>query len=162
MASLELRKGILGERLAGHLLRRATYRYDIGRIKEFAQYTASEAVDKLMLPVTFTLDQPIDPATGAPWINNGTSTTTAQPALRNYVRSWVLNEMRFDETIHGKMVFFLHKCLVTTYNQSTSERFFDYLALLYKFTTGSFKVLARKMTMDNLMLIYLNNTNNNK
>ncbi|HPB53790.1 MAG TPA: DUF1800 family protein, partial [Saprospiraceae bacterium] len=162
MASLELRKGILGERLAGHLLRRATYRYDIGRIKEFAQYTASEAVDKLMLPVTFTLDQPIDPATGAPWINNGTSTTTAQPALRNYVRSWVLNEMRFDETIHGKMVFFLHKCLVTTFIQSTSERFFDYLALLYKFTTGSFKVLARKMTMDNLMLIYLNNTNNNK
>lgn len=162
MASLETRKGILGERLAGHLLRRATFRYDIGRIKEYAQYTASEAVDKLFKPVSFTLDQPIDPATGEPWINNGTTTTTSQTALRNYVRCWVLNEMRHNESIHGKMAFFLHKCWVTNYSQSTSERFFDYLSLLYKYTTGNFKTLARKMTLDNLMLLYLNNNDNNK
>ncbi len=162
MASLDTRKGNLGERLAGHLLRRSTFQYDIGRIKEYAQYTASEAVDKLLEPVSFTLDQPIDPATGAPWINNGTATTTSQSTLRNIVRCWVLNEMRYDESIHGRMAFFLHKCWVTNYSQSTSERFFDYLSLLYKYTTGNFKTLARKMTLDNLMLLYLNNNDNNK
>jgi hypothetical protein len=44
MASLEKFEGILGERLAAHLLRRATFKYDIGKIKQFAGLTPSEAV----------------------------------------------------------------------------------------------------------------------
>jgi len=162
MASLDTYQGKLGERLAGHLLRRATFRYDIGKIRQFAGYSATEAIDRLMQPMTFSLDQPVDPATGAPWINNGAPTTTNQSALRAYVRNWVLNEMRYDDTLHSKMMFFLHKCWVTHSNDASSERFFDYLALLYRFTTGNFKTLAGKMTLDNLMLIYLNNTSNNK
>lgn len=162
MASLEQFDGKLGQRLAGHLLRRATFRYDIGKINEFAEMTPAAAVARLMQPMTFTLDQPVDQATGLPWINNGTPTDTPQPGLRHYVRNWVLNEMRYDEGLHTKMLFFLHKCLVVNSNTNTSERFFDYLALLFKYTTGSFKSLARKMTTDNLMLIYLNNTDNRK
>lgn len=162
MASLEKFEGILGERLAAHLLRRATFKYDIGKIKQFANLTPSEAVIELLKPMIFTRDQPIDPVTGQPWINNGTPTDTVQPSLRHYVRNWVLNEMRYDESLHSKMSFFLHKCMVVNSNTNTSERFFDYLALIFKYTTGSFKTLAKKMTKDNLMLIYLNNTDNKK
>jgi uncharacterized protein (DUF1800 family) len=116
-----------------------------------------------MKPMVFTRDQPIDPVTGQPWINNGTPTDTVQPSLRHYVRNWVLNEMRYDERYsHSKMLFFLHKCMVVNSNTNTSERFYDYLALIFKYTTGSFKTLAKKMTKDNLMLIYLNNTDNKK
>lgn len=162
MASLEKFEGILGERLAAHLLRRATFKYDIGKIKQFAGLTPSEAVNELMKPMVFTRDQPIDPVTGQPWINNGTPTDTVQPSLRHYVRNWVLNEMRYDEGIHTKLLFFLHKCMVVNSNTNTSERFYDYLALIFKYSTGSFKTLAKKMTKDNLMLIYLNNTDNKK
>jgi len=162
MASLDTFQGKLGTRLAAHLLRRTTFKATIGSIKEFADYNVNTAVNKLMEPLTLTLEQPIDPATGQPWINNGTPTTTNQGALRNYVRSWTLNEMLSDNTIHTKMLFFLHKCWVTNANDFGSERVFDYLSLLMKYTTGSFKSLALKMTMDNMMLVYLNNTNNNK
>ena len=149
MASLELRKGILGERLAGHLLRRATYRYDIGRIKEFAQYTASEASGQTDVAGHIysgpthrsshrsTMDQQ--------WYKYDHSTT--RPPQPCTILRAQRDEIWWNHSWQDGL--FLHKCLVTTYNQSTSERFFDYLALLYKFTTGSFKVLARKMTMDN-------------
>lgn len=162
MASLDTFQGKLGSRLAAHLLRRTTFNSSIGRIKEFADYNVNTALNKLLAPLDLTMDQPIDPATGQPWINNGTATTTNQGALRNYVRSWMLNEMVSDDTIHTKMMFFLHKCWVTNANDFGSERTFDYLSLLLKYTTGNYKNLALKMTMDNMMLIYLNNTNNNK
>ena len=115
-----------------------------------------------MRPPTLQHPQPIDPATGQPWINAGTATSTEQFKLRRYVRNWILNEMRYDQTIHSRMLFFLHKIWVTNFATTNSERYFDHLALLRHYTTGSYKLLARKMTLDMLMLVYLNNTNNNK
>ena len=162
MASLNTFNGKLGKRLAAHLLRRGTFNYNIGIINEFAGYTANFAVDKLLGPLNYSLEQPIDPATGQPWINNGTATTTNAGALKNYLRCWALNEMKFDKTINMKMVFFLHKCWVTNANEATSERVYDYLDLISKYTLGNYKTLAKKMTMDNLMLVYLNNTSNTK
>lgn len=162
MASLNTFNGKLGNRLAAHLLRRGTFNYNIGRINEFAAYTADVAVDKLLGPLSYSLDQPIDPATGQPWINNGTATTTNAGALKNYLRCWALNEMKFDQTINMKMVFFLHKSWVTNANEATSERVYDYLDLISKYTLGNYKTFAKKMSMDNLMLVYLNNTSNTK
>lgn len=162
MASLSPFTAILGDRHAAHLLRRSTFVLNKSRIKTFATMTASSALDELMKPATLKNEQPIDLTTGQPWINNGTATTTDQTRLRRYVRNWVLNEMRYDETIHSRMLFFLHKIWVTNFADSTSERFFDYLALLRHYTTGSYKELAKKMTLDMLMLVYLNNTSNNK
>jgi len=162
MASLSPISGKLGERKAAHLLRRATYFITKKRIADFASMNVNQALAQLTAPYVFKAEQPIDPDTGSVWINNGTATVTQEFKLRAYVRNWQLNESRYDQTMYSKMSFFLHKIFVTSYLESTSARFFDYLALIRFYGLGSYKSLARKMTLDNLMLIYLNNTLNNK
>ncbi|MFY7810719.1 MAG: DUF1800 family protein, partial [Flavobacterium sp.] len=44
----------------------------------------------------------------------------------------------------------------------TSSEFYDHLRLLLHFAYGNYKTLAKKITLDNSMLEYLNNTTNNK
>jgi hypothetical protein len=47
MAKIDARQGLLGTRLAAHLLRRTTYQITPTRIAEFAGKTADEAVELL-------------------------------------------------------------------------------------------------------------------
>jgi uncharacterized protein (DUF1800 family) len=162
MASLQPMTGKLGEHLAAHLLRRTTFNFTKARIKEFADLTAQEAVQKLMEVQPPKYEQPIDVQTGAPWINNGTPTTTENFILRKYVVDWQLSEFRYDTSIHSMLTWFLHSIWITNYTTPTDEDYFDYLALLRFYSTGSFKQLALKMSLNNIMLRYLNNTDNTK
>ena len=44
----------------------------------------------------------------------------------------------------------------------TSTEFYDHIRLLLYYAYGNYKTLAKKITLDNSMLLYLNNTTNNK
>ena len=59
MASLDPYSGVLGSRLAKHLLRRATFNITKARIEEFASYNVNQALDVLLAPSQKNLNQPI-------------------------------------------------------------------------------------------------------
>ncbi|MEZ4893856.1 MAG: DUF1800 family protein [Saprospiraceae bacterium] len=80
--------------------------------------------------------------------------------LRRYVLSWWSDEALRDPGIYHKMVIFWHQYMAVSNLSNKSTGVFDYLSLLRWGALGNFKKLARKMIMDNTMLLYLNNHQN--
>ena len=164
MSSLNPLSGNLGVPFATHLLRRTTYNFNRSRINAFATMTADAAVDALFAAPAFILPEPIDPKTNQAWINSGSynsTTNTSDTDLKYFVISWWLHEALNDTSLVSKMSFFMH----TTFTASAQDimnswHLFDHLALCRRFATGNYKAFATKMTIDNLMLNYLNNDTN--
>ncbi len=162
MASLLAHTGPLGTQRAAHLLRRCSYNISRARIDAFALLTADAAVEQLFVPTSLFLDEPICYENGLPWINSGAANTLSNTRLRNYVRAWSIDESRRDLSIISKLAFFLHTNWVISADAPNNYQLFDYFVILRHFTTGSFKELAKKMTIDNAMLDYLNGHDNSK
>ncbi len=162
MASLNPRSGPLGNRLAAHLLRRASFNITRSRIDQFSLLTAAEALDLLVVPYTPSIAEPIDPETNDHWINSGVPPLSANFRLKGYVSAWWMDEARQDPTINSKMCFFLHSNFITSNSFLTSYFHFDYQALLRYYALGNFRILAQKIVVDNLMLKYLNGDQNHK
>lgn len=160
MASLAPFTGTLGVGRAAHLLRRATFRQTRATIDSFAQKTAAEAAEALFTVPPPTVTEPRDPLTGQAWINSGVPPQSSTAALFLYVRAWRVNQALLDPSIGSKMLFFLHSNFVVTSNTLTAANFYDYLALLQYYCVGNFRKLAEKMTVDNVMLAFLDNTLN--
>ncbi len=164
MASLSPKTGLLGTHLAAHLLRRTCFNYTKKRVDEFAGKTVDEAITQLMAaPPSLEYDEPIDPKTGQPWIN------TPEPAgvvssgfeKKYFHMGYWFNELIQDTTINMKMAFFLHTNFSTSWLVAgSSENDYDHHQLLRQFARGNFKTLTKKITLDNLMLLYLNNNQN--
>ena len=68
-----------------------------------------------------------------------------------------------QKTLKHKLTFFLHTSFTISKDGGTGEStfFYDHLCLLDFYAYGNIKTLAKKITFDNSMLIYLNNTRNN-
>lgn len=162
MASLQLRNGVLGRRLATHLLRRTTFHYTTSHIDTMSGLTADQAVDQLLQLSSPTIAEPVDPKTGQTWINSGVPPVSNNSPLRNIVKSWWTHQALLDPSIGHKMMLFLHSNFVVAAVEGPAAEYFDYLALLRYYAIGNFKTLALKMTLDNQMLRYLDNTINNK
>lgn len=166
MPSLEHHSGVLGKIFAGHLLRRSCYKISPTRIATFAQFTADQAVDLLLdTPTNLSLPEPIHHITGEHFINLGTRTNLPEGesngTRRNLIKNWWMNECLQDTTAVSKMSFFLHTCF-TTADEGQDQKYFDHIALLRYYSLGSFKALAEKMCVDNIMLTYLDNAQNDK
>ncbi len=157
MASLDPHSGLLGERLAKHLLRRASYKVTADRIQSFAVMTAAQAVDALFVPTPLQLTEPLNAETGQPWINDPNAVEPSQWKQRNYIRAWWLQEMYNDESIVSKMMIFLHQYLALHTDAANTIYMYDYLSLLRFYALGSYKTLAHKMVTDNIMSDYLDN-----
>ncbi len=163
MASLAPKTGKLGRRLAAHLLRRTTYQVTHKRINRFAEFSVSEAVDRLLRGAPKpALPEPIDPRSRRTWINTNRDIETGEYLLRRYVKGWWLHEALRDHSITHKMIFFLHTNFPTNARSSSSREMFDHLSLLKYYSLGSIKKLANKITLDTLMARYLGNHNSHK
>jgi len=164
MASLSPKTGVLGTRLAAHLLRRTCFNYTKKRVDDFATKTVAQAVSELMAPPPpLQFDEPIDPKTGQPWVNTPEPSGTVSSAFekRYFHMGYWFNELIEDTTINMKMAFFLHTNFSTSWLiTGTSENHYDHHILLRLFARGNFKSLTKKMTVDNSMLLYLNNNVN--
>lgn len=163
MASLAPMTGTLGTRLAAHLLRRGSYFVNKARINQFAAMTPAQAVDALFVDAPLSISEPIDPATGQPWINAGVDSLSDTHDLLQSIGGWWIHEAISDPSIVSKIMFFLHaNFVISTEEFYPSRPFFDYLSLIRFYAKGSYKELSKKMTLDNVMLAYLNgdiNTN---
>lgn len=159
MASLALRTGPLGRRLAAHLLRRLTFGPTRQEIDTFAAMTADQAVDQLMVFPT-PPPPPVDPATLQTWVVTGRTTANSpDDDLKKIIGSWWLHTMfdpNYPTSAFAKAFFFAHSSFVTGYDIiEYSENHYYTLALLMQFAGGNYKTLAKKICLDNGMNDFL-------
>ena len=168
MASLNERTGTLGRRLASHLLRRCTYNHTFARIDSFASMTADQAVEDLFnIPPLRWPNGPLSWHDGNPIHKVPASDENLgidddlfdREDLRRATRHWMFYETLFDPSIRMKLTYWMHSLFVTTYEDQWP--YYNW-SLIMQMTSGSLKTLAYKMTLDNQMLKYLDNRDNNK
>ncbi len=169
MASLSQKTGNLGERLAAHLLRRGSYKVNYQRIQSYASMSAHDAVEDLFNPrdllhpdgpINWVNDEPVfDPTDIRGGAFNEGDLIIPLGQIRNAHIKWRIYESMNDESIRWKITHMLSANFVVFENLL---RNYPYWRLLYYAAFDSLKSLAYKITLDNNMLLYLNNHQNLK
>ncbi len=169
MASLTTYTETLGEKNARHLMRRATYGNSRTLLETLSQMTPENAFVHLTSSVVQTVEFPFDPLSlGSPdgfWVNSNQNPITFSDQQRKtkIVSGWWWYNAVKSETMHYKMMHFLStRFTVSKQSLLHSTDFYDYIKLLNHFALGNYKTLAKKMTLNNAMLCYLNNNENTK
>ncbi len=173
MASLNPKTAVLGTVFAKHLLRRSSFVYSKTTIDQFSILTPSAALDLLFVDESLKLILPYDPQpTTSPdgfWTEVPSSTTLpavflGQTRKRSIIAGWWWYNAINSPTLKYKICHFLStRFTVEKSLCGASTYFYDHIRLLLFYSTnGNYKELAKKMTLDNAMLIYLNNTSNTK
>ena len=169
MNSLHQETQKLGLRRAKHLLRRASFAYSAEILNEFAELTPDKAFSKLIEKHEIEWSEPYDPLPKSNPDGNWTSSTKhpklfdKQKKKKRIVTSWWWYNSINKVSLKGKLTFFLHTSFTVAKDQGAafSTHFYDHLRLLEYFSFGNLKTLAKKITFDNSMLAYLDNTENN-
>jgi uncharacterized protein (DUF1800 family) len=169
MASLNQNTNILGIKNAKHLLRRASFVYTKTLIDQYALLTPNQALNLLLMTSPITVQYPYDPIpTTAPdgfWTESTASATsfTGQARKGTIIGGWWWYNAINSPNLKYKLSHFLSTCFtVETSGSGTPTEFYDYIRLLLFYSYGNYKTLAKKMTLNNSMLTYLNNTTNSK
>jgi len=168
MAALTLRSGVLGRRLAHHLLSRVTYNVTPARIEYYATRTATQAVNELFNPNTSSAlwpDGPLD-ATGAKIFSD--TDYRHEPGFTGYnggnrrraLESWRNYEAMADTSARWKIIRYFNS-IYSVFNQGLIYGF-HYWRFLEKWAFEDLKSFALKITYNHEMLRYLNNNVNNK
>lgn len=169
MASLSPISGTLDQRKAKHLLRRTSFNLEKPSIETFTGKTITEALDLLTTANANLWAEPYDPIpTTNPdgyWLSSTANpyTFTGQGRKRKIIASWWWFNAIHQNTLTHKLTFFLHTSFTVSKDSGSgaSTHFYDHLRLLEHFAYGNIKTLAKKITFDNSMLSYLDNTSNN-
>lgn len=171
MASLNPNTTVLGTKNAKHLLRRATFVYNKALIAQYATLTANQALNLLLADNPLTLNLPYDPLpTTSPdgfWTestNLATSFLDQNRKASNVAGWWWYNAIN-SSTLKFKLSHFLStRFTVIRDNEASGSatEFYDYVRLLLFYSYGNYKTLAKKMTLNNSMLFFLNNSSNVK
>ena len=160
---------ILGKKNAKHLLKRACFHYSSEVLDAISIMTATEAMSFLYNHEPDIWTEPYDPLPNNDphgyWIssNDIPSSIPNQARKRSLVAGWWWYNMINRNSIRDKITFFLHTTFTTSKDDGTgaSTYYFDHLKLLEFYSLGSLKELSKKITLDNAMLLYLDNTTNN-
>ncbi len=163
MASLTALTGQLGTKNAAHFLRRATFGPTRTSIDEFASKTVSEALTDIMVPLAVP-DAPLDPTTGENWLPKPDETNSGDDSLFQYFKGWFMEQMRTTGmNIQEKMTFFFHAFLPADHLIIQNSTSLYYQNVLYRqYALGNLKELLTKVCVDNAMLLYIDNTLNDK
>lgn len=155
---------VLGLRKAKHLLRRATFNYSKSTLDLLAGMNAPDAISLLTSNDDYTLTEPYDYQNGGYWTSSSElpGSFSAQNKKRSYVCAWWWFNAVNQLSIKSKLSYFLFTSFTVGNNStaSASTYYFDYLRLMDFYALGNIKTLAKKISLDNAMLEYLNNTDN--
>jgi uncharacterized protein (DUF1800 family) len=169
MASLTPLNEVLGIRRAKHLLRRATFNFSKSEIENIASLTPLQAVTSLLNTSVNVLAEPYDPSGDPPdgyWTSKPRPDGgfTAQARKRAIVTAWWWYNAINQVSIKHKMIYFWFTSFTIgkDSNGGTASQVYDYFKVLEYYALGNIKDLAYRITYDNSMLIYLDNTSNNK
>ena len=169
MASLSPITETLDFRKAKHLLRRASYVFGKEAINSLVGLSIEKAMDQLSLIKDNSWEEPYDPIpTNNPdgnWLSSTElpNSFKGQSRKRRIVSSWWWYNALQQTTLKHKLTFFLHTSFTVSKDDGSgaSTYFYDHLRLLDFYAYGNIKTLAKKITFDNSMLYYLDNTTNN-
>lgn len=170
MASLLPLNETLGLRRAKHLLRRSTFNYTKEQLNTFANINAANALDILSSNPSNKLAEPYDPLPQSSpdgfWLSSTEHPNVfdGQNRKRAHITAWWWYNGLNEISLKHKLSFFLHTCFTVGKDSGTglSPFFYDHIRLLDFYALGNIKTLAKKITLDNAMLDYLDNTQNNK
>ena len=166
--SLDPLNSNLGQLRAKHLLRRCLFHYDNDLLTETSNLSAVEAVDQLLSDNTITYNEPYDPLPDEDphgyWLSSGIYPPEIpnQARKRGLLSAWWWYNMINRVNLKDKLTFFLHTTFtIANGDVGASHYFYDHLRLLEYYSSGNLRDLAKKITLDNAMLNYLDNTQNN-
>ena len=166
--SLDPLNSNLGQLRAKHLLRRCLFHYDNDLLAETSNLSAVEAVDQLLSDNTITYNEPYDPLPDEDphgyWLSSGIYPPEIpnQARKRGLLSAWWWYNMINRVNLKDKLTFFLHTTFtIANGDVGASHYFYDHLRLLEYYSSGNLRDLAKKITLDNAMLNYLDNTQNN-
>jgi uncharacterized protein (DUF1800 family) len=170
MASLNPLGTNLDLRKAKHLLRRASFNFTKEQLNTFVGMSATDAVTSLISVSANALSEPFDPLpTEAPdgfWTSSADlpNSFTGQGRKRGLVTAWWWYNAMNQISLKHKLSFFLHTCFTVGKDDGVGAAtyFYDHIRLLDFYALGNIKTLAKKITVDNGMLDYLDNAQNNK
>ena len=158
----------LGQLRAKHFARRCLFHYDNNLINNISSLTAEEAFNYLLEDNTVSYDEPYDPlpddAPHGYWLSSDEYPPNIpnQARKRGLLSAWWMYNMINRKNIKDKMMFFLHTTFtIASGDVGASHYFYDHLRLLEHYSLGNLRDLAKKITLDNAMLNYLDNTQNN-
>jgi uncharacterized protein (DUF1800 family) len=165
MASLTPISGTLGVQNAAHFLRRTTFGPTRTAIDEFATKTITQAIADVMQPLAAPPDPPLDPATGSDWLPKPDDLiNSSDESLFEYFKGWFMELMRTSGmTITEKMTFFWHAFLPADNTLIRNSTSLYYQNALYRhYALGNLRDLMKKVCVDNAMLVYIDNTLNDR
>ncbi|MDX2284952.1 MAG: DUF1800 domain-containing protein [Bacteroidia bacterium] len=158
---------------AAHLLRRTLFGPRLGEIGQLAALDAGQAADLLLQtgpapapPVNdYANDQISDPQVpfGQTWVEAPYNNDLEYYRIVSLKGWWISRMLTQPMTIEEKMVMFWHNHFATEMVGVFNARMcYRHLALLRTHALGNFKALVKAVTLDPLMLIYLNGAFNEK
>ncbi len=173
MASLDSNTAILGKKNARHLLRRATFTYTKELVDQFAALRPQQALDLLLVnsPLPLSLPYAHNPSvTGNPPDGFWTELHPLPDTINDFsdktlnIAGWWWYNAIKSPTLKYKMSHFLStRFTIEKVDKSgRASNVYEHLRLLLFYCYGNYKTLSKKMTLDNAMLIYLNNNANTK
>lgn len=173
-AGVEPYAGPWGPAQVGHLLRRTTFGASRADRERFAALSIDMALDRLLDDSVPDATLPLNADTrdlvpvGATWVDaiarDPASTFSPTGVRMNSLRSWWMQRMiQQQASVREKMVLFWHSHFVTEVPDVGDPRFsYRYVDLIRRNALGNFRSLARDMTLDGAMLIYLNGNTNTR
>lgn len=153
---------------ASHLLRRALFGASQSEIEKALSLGMNSTVDLLLKDFTMP-DPPVNVDSkdtsvpiGQTWINTPVAVGQSDQPRINSLKAWwsnlILNQ---DFSIREKMTIFWHNHFSTETDTTRDSRFiYQHHTLLRKNCLGNFKQLAKDITIDGNMLIYLSGSTN--
>jgi uncharacterized protein (DUF1800 family) len=122
----------------------------------------------LLLDDTISYNEPYDPlpldAPHGYWLSSGIYPPDIQNQgrKRGLLSAWWWYNMINRANLKDKLTFFLHTTFtIANGDVGASHYFYDHIRLLEFYSEGNLRELAKKITLDNAMLNYLDNTQNN-
>ncbi|RPE12877.1 DUF1800 domain-containing protein [Chitinophaga lutea] len=158
-----------------HLLKRAMFGAAPADVKHFRAMSMDQAVDALIQNNTVTPAPPVNNysqgapdstgvAPGATWVTAPEGDEDLNNDRRTSYKAWWTGVMLSQQrTIHEKLVLFWHNHWATE-TQTIGDARFMYLhnVTLRQYALGNFRAMAKAITLDPAMLVYLNGYLNEK
>lgn len=164
-------QGVWGKHELVHLLKRTMFGVNKQDIIHFSNKSLVQVVDELLNPAPFHADPPLNDYDsvgtfavpfGQPWLNapyNEKEDGYRILSFRKWTMEIFLNQ---DRSIREKMLLFWHNHFATQTDAGRSNMVWNHHSLLRQNALGNFKELTRRITLDGLMLKYLNGEENTK